>query len=350
MFCDSTKKHKMMEDQSQPIENGIKKVEDLVPVEQYQTSKLEVLRNSLMHQLSELSPVTSRTGKLIFLVVIFVFLIALWNLDKILENNKRNRILAYDRMFFQKQFREIIANSTESISLHDYSEDYYFRGLAYFMISEEEKALHDFQTVVEHPDSHIAHVASSLCYSCFAFGQFGKYDEALQVVEESLNINPYSSVAFKGKGEALIGLRRFEEALVAFDQSLAIDPDNSGCLNSKATIYQILRKNDEALEIIDKILSKDMFNQGTHKNKVQILFALQKFEKVVQQIEIIESLFGTSCFYYYLKGDALAQLGKYNDALLNIENALFVNQGNLSMEVMDRLTDLRDHCQRQLQY
>jgi len=309
---------------------------------------LESIRSMIVYQVTQLSPTTSKTGKLILLAVIFVLIVIIWNLDKIREINKRNRIVRYDRLFFEKRFRELIETTTESILKQGCSEDYYFRGLAYFMINDEKKALQDFREVVESQDSHMAHVSSSLCYSSFAFCELGRFEEALQVAEEAIKINPYSSVSYKGKGEALIGLKRWNEALIAFDESLKIDPDNCGCINSKIAIYQKLKMNESALELIDQCLSKDMFNQETHKHKVKILFDLNNFEKVVQHIELIESLFGTSSFLYYLKGDALTQLGKYQDALTNIDNALFVNQGNLSREILDRMLYLKYYCQKQL--
>lgn len=331
------------------------KMDGVVPTEvnseRKQLTFLREVRIAMARQLLILSPANSRTGRLILCLVIFVIIVAIWNLDKILENNKQNRILRYDYMFSQRKFRDIISETTDLIESGDgYAEDHYFRGLAYFMLHEEDNALKDFQIVVEHPSSHIAHVSSSLCYSCFAFLKFEKYEDALQVVEESIKINPYSSVAFKGKGEALMALERWSEALESFDQSLTLDPDNIGCLYNKAQVYRALDQNDQALEIIDTILSQDMFDVVTHKSKLQILFDSKKFDKAVQEIEIIESLFGTSSFYYYLKGDALVQLGNYSDALLNIENALFVSQGNLSNDIIERLSDLKNICQRQLQY
>lgn len=139
----------------------------------------------------------------------------------------------------------------------------------------------------------------------------------------SKSIWDYSKKSFlysldRGKAEALIGLGRLKEALTAIDQSLSIDPDNIGCLTQKIFIYQQLGKHEDALETIDQILSKgmsvtnhliyffpyslDMFDRETHKHKVRVLFNLNRFDRVVNEIEVIESLFGTSCYNYYLKG------------------------------------------------
>lgn len=190
-----------------------------------------------------------------------------------------------------------------------------------------------------------------------------------------------------------MGLGRLKEALNAIDQSLSIDPDNIGCLTQKIFIYQQLGNHEEALQIIDQILLKgichkqsthslhhnqfffpnrlDMFDRETHKNKVRVLFNLNQFDRAVNEIEVIESLFGTSCYNYYLKGinfdfiplnfyfclscfyskflaDALFNLGKYEEALLNIENALFVNQGNFNTDTLKRISNIQDTCRRNL--
>lgn len=200
---------------------------------------LVFIYQKIIIQLAHLSPVSSRRGKMIWLLVIFSILIALWNADKIaghfshhhstliislniIDNQRRKRIMYYDRLFFQKDFTKLLGATTESIESKDFPEDHYFRGildslsshfnliffsvsihvksflgLAYFMLNNHEKALLDFKNVCERSDSHLAHVSSSLTYSCFSFIAFGKYHEALSVAEDSLNINPHSSVAYK---------------------------------------------------------------------------------------------------------------------------------------------------------
>lgn len=353
-YCEnSNKSSKKNEETSNDNNKEIQKINseanNVVPqVELFQPTKMQLYRSALMHQLAHLSPVSSRTGKLIWLLVIFVIIIALWNADNIADNQRRKRIMYYDRLFFEKEFTKLLGLTSASILDDNFSEDHYFRGLVYFMLNDHEKALLDFKNVCERPDSHLAHISSGLTYSCFSFIAFGKYHEALSVAEDSININPHSSVAYKGKAEALMGLGRLKEALNAIDQSLSIDPDNIGCLTQKIFIYQRLGKHEEALQTIDQILLKDMFDRETHKNKVRVLFNLNRFDRAVNEIEVIESLFGTSCYNYYLKADALFNLGKYEEALLNIENALFVNQGNFNTDTLKRISNIQDTCRRNL--
>lgn len=61
-----------------------------------------------------------------------------------------------------------------------------------------------------------------------------------------------------------------------------------------------------------------MFDRETHKNKVRVLFNLNRFDRVVNEIEVIESLFGTSCYNYYLKGINFDFLTTLNCISLNL--------------------------------
>jgi hypothetical protein len=65
------------------------------------------------------------------------------------------------------------------------------------MLNEEDRALSNFREVVERPDTHLALVSSSLCYSCYSFIKYKRYSEALDAINESININPHSSVSYK---------------------------------------------------------------------------------------------------------------------------------------------------------
>ncbi len=58
----------------------------------------------------------------------------------------------------------------------------------------------------------------------------GNLDEALSVVNQSIELNPDNSYAWSTKGSILMKLNQFDAALVAINQSLQLSPDEADVL------------------------------------------------------------------------------------------------------------------------
>jgi hypothetical protein len=127
----------------------LKKNDEIVPLKAEAPNRLKEMANSIGRQLAILSPANSRTGRILWILVGVILILALWNRDKIrgfclfstfkllfftfsllihTENRKKNKIVSYERMFFQKDYQKLIDRTTESIESNNYVEDHYYRG------------------------------------------------------------------------------------------------------------------------------------------------------------------------------------------------------------------------------
>ncbi len=72
------------------------------------------------------------------------------------------------------------------------------------------------------------------------------YAGALKSLSESLQIEPYLTVAYVARGSALIGLRRFSEAAADYDYAHRLDPSLSSPLYGLAEAYRVMGRTSDA--------------------------------------------------------------------------------------------------------
>jgi tetratricopeptide (TPR) repeat protein len=66
---------------------------------------------------------------------------------------------------------------------------------------------------------------------------------------------------------AFLKLNRYQEANQVFDQALSIDPEHVGCLYNKGVVLEKLGKATEAIEYKDRAQSIDPIYAGESINK-----------------------------------------------------------------------------------
>ncbi len=76
----------------------------------------------------------------------------------------------------------------------------------------------------------------------------GKYEDAIDSFNKSLQIDPGNAVAWNNKGLALAKSGKIDEAIICYDKALEIDPDDYVFLNNKGR--QCLKK-----PVISKIIT-----------------------------------------------------------------------------------------------
>ena len=96
----------------------------------------------------------------------------------------------------------------------------------------------------------------------------GKYDEAIEYFDKSLETDPDNDDALNFKGVSLESLGKYDEAIEYFDKAIEIHPDNEKALNNKGLALGELGKHKEAIECFDKAIEiepnydKAFFNKG----------------------------------------------------------------------------------------
>jgi tetratricopeptide (TPR) repeat protein len=104
----------------------------------------------------------------------------------------------------------------------------------------------------------------------------GDIEDALQLYDEILKVNPTHIPALNYKGLALASLGQYEESIQWYDKVLNIDPTNISALNNKGVALYNLGQYEESIQWYDKVLNIDPNDKDAKYNKGIALLSLNK--------------------------------------------------------------------------
>ena len=94
----------------------------------------------------------------------------------------------------------------------------------------------------------------------------GRFEEALTLIQRSLDLYPENPDAIENMGTALNGLGRPEEAIAAYRRALKLRPGNPGALANMANALVSLGRHPEAIECLQQALRLDPRNARLYGN------------------------------------------------------------------------------------
>lgn len=143
-----------------------------------------------------------------------------------------------------------------------------------------------------------------------------RYEDALDVFNKALEINPKNEFALSRKGVALEFLSKYEEALNALDKALEINPQSTFSLLRKGHILECLQgKHENALNIFNNILKIDPKNENALSHKGIILANMEKYEEALEAFNKTLEINPTAVDALLNKGNVMLDLKRYSDAL-----------------------------------
>jgi tetratricopeptide (TPR) repeat protein len=163
-----------------------------------------------------------------------------------------------------------------------------------------------------------------------------KYYEALDVYQESVAMDPYSSIAWNKLGIAHMMTGRYEDAVEAFQQATTIDPYYSDAWNNMGDSLAVLGRSQDAIDAYDHSL---MINQNDLYALLHKGISLQESGDSPQAMEIYEEVIQVAdremrkhpnyaefdAEIWTTKGEALYRLGRFEDAVGAYDEALRIN-------------------------
>ena len=112
---------------------------------------------------------------------------------------------------------------------------HWLRGDGYFRLSEAEQARQEAETVLRlatQPQTDREFTARG-----WAYGALGKYDTAIQDLEQAIRLNPQAFFAYLERGAAWAGKQDYERALTDLNQAVRLDGQSAYALRVRADIY-----------------------------------------------------------------------------------------------------------------
>ncbi|MCY1478353.1 TPR repeat-containing protein YrrB [compost metagenome] len=135
----------------------------------------------------------------------------------------------------------------------DYADVYNLIGMEYLFMDNLELAKENFIKCLEE-DVEDQAALYNVVY-CFEFLDQNK--EAIAFLENYIDRNPYSEIAWHQSGRLYYGLQDYENALRCFDYASMIDDEFMGAFMEKAKSLERLKRYDEAIESYNRTIELD---------------------------------------------------------------------------------------------
>ena len=201
----------------------------------------------------------------------------------------------------QRQLSRALELADSALSIDaDHQEARRLRGFLLFDMSNYRNAAEDLrQFASRHPQSVRTHcrLADSLLWS-------GKFEEAIEVAEHLLEIDPAHGHAYLVRGRALVELGRPKEAMTAFDELL---PANHCPSLLIAASYARRSGDSEAAErYLGRVAERDSDNRELWIERCRLYIDRGEFGAAVESAGRVETLPGASLLGQLLAAQATA--------------------------------------------
>jgi tetratricopeptide (TPR) repeat protein len=153
----------------------------------------------------------------------------------------------------------------------------------------------------------------------------GRYEEALEAFNKSLDPNSPSAEAWYHKGVALGMLGNHVEAAVAFDQAIKMRPSFEEAWNAKGEALRYQGKYNEALDAYNKSLALNSSFAGAWYNKGLVLMELGNSPEAIKAFDNATAIDPTFKEAWNAKGEALRYQGNRTGTALAFDKPLSLN-------------------------
>lgn len=155
-----------------------------------------------------------------------------------------------------------------------------------------------------------------------ALSAYGRYQEALEALEESLRLDPDNAFALGKKGQVLRVLGRQEEAIEVLQRALDIDSTLHWVLEQLCYALGYASRYEQAIEVANKALERDPDDEFAWRFKGEILRLQKQFEPSLEALERALKIAPRNAWTLGTKGQVLRALGRSAEAITHFKDAL----------------------------
>jgi tetratricopeptide (TPR) repeat protein len=206
----------------------------------------------------------------------------------------------------------------ESLLAGESAEELYLKGLLSIESDRWEEAIQIFNIVINlEPNNH-----SAWNNRGNALGNLGRYKEALASFDRCLELEPDDYEAWYNRGVVLGKLGRYEEAIASYDRSLEFKPDKDEAWNNRGNALGKLGRYEEAIASYDRCLEFKPDKDEAWNNRGNALSKLGRYEEAIASFDRSLEFRPNQDKAWNNRGNALGKLGRYEEAIASFDRSL----------------------------
>ncbi|MFI3223307.1 MAG: tetratricopeptide repeat protein, partial [Methylococcaceae bacterium] len=154
------------------------------------------------------------------------------------------------------------------------------------------------------------------------FIQKGQLEDAITIIERSLQLNPNQADALNNHGIALRGPKRYKDALVSYDRAIALKPDYAEAYSNRGNSLQELKRFDEALASYDRAITLRPDVAEAYTNRGDVLQKLERLDEALISHDRAITLKPDYAEAHFNRGITLKELNRLDEALNSYDIAI----------------------------
>ncbi|MEA5552044.1 tetratricopeptide repeat protein [Anabaena cylindrica UHCC 0172] len=145
--------------------------------------------------------------------------------------------------------------------------------------------------------------------------QLQRYEDALAIYKEAVNIKQNFVAAWYGQGQALFELQKYQESLIAYDKAIQLQPNYLEAWTGRGFTLANLQRYSEAISAFDKALEIKENSPAVWNAKGDAFKNLKQYDNAIKSYDQAIELQPDNYEIWYKKGFLLQSLKQYDDAI-----------------------------------
>jgi len=193
---------------------------------------------------------------------------------------------------------------------------YMLRGAIYVdHLKNYDLAIADFKKVLTFPDKRDPTQLDGRHNLALAFNKKGEYANAIQVLDEAIQMAPEQPIGHYFKGISYAGLKNYEQAEIEYTNALKINPNYVAAYFNRGILYtDNMNLFDKGIADFQKVLELNPNNMDAAINIGICNYKMNKWKEAIQQYTGAIGSFPKEGRIYYLRAITYAQINSFRQA------------------------------------
>ena len=157
--------------------------------------------------------------------------------------------------------------------------------------------------------------AAAQCVRASLLSDEGRLDEALSVLDETIERFPGDVVARTARAETLRAMGRTDDALDALDQTIERFPDNVVARNARAETLRAMGRTEEALDALDQTIERFPDDVVARTARAETLRAMGRMDEALDALDQTIERFPDDVVARTARAETLRAMGRMDEAL-----------------------------------
>lgn len=153
----------------------------------------------------------------------------------------------------------------------------------------------------------------------------GKYQEAINLYNEALELKQYYTSVYINRGMAYKMIKQYDNAFSDYNRAIELNPNDATIYNNRGATYAELKKYEQAIMDLKKAIELNSNFSEAYNNRGAVYHHLKYYEAALADHNKAIELNPNFAYAYNNRATTYDDLGQYEEAIADYNKALDLN-------------------------